>query len=894
MHEVAVGPVHAGIIEPGHFRFQCAGEEVLHLEIALGYQHRGIEEALVGGPHRATLAQMETIAGDTTIAHATAYATVLEALAGTEAPLRAQWLRAVALELERLANHTGDLGALASDVAFLPTSAACGKLRGDFLNLTAMLCGNRFGRGLVRPGGCRGDLEPERARGAAASASTRRPRRRRAGDRLVLGRGLGARAIRERRRRSRRRRPRRSASSARRPAPAASCATCATTIPPAGTGSPRRRWPSGRAATSSPAPACARSRSSARATSCASSSRSGPEGELQGDLPAPAPDTLAVALVEGWRGEVCHVALTDEAGRFRRYKIVDPSFHNWTGLALAMRGQADLGLPDLQQELQPVVLRLRPLARSPPCSSSTPSSIACKRGCETMAYPEGPAPALPDRHGGALRVDAAKCAEGCTACVPVCPTQAITRPPGGAGRPRPGPLHRSARRASRPARRAPSRRPATTAWPCGRREDLVLGAPARRKCASRPALDEKLRRLFGRSLRLRQVSAGGCNACEADTNVLGTIVWDLGRFGIQFVASPRHADGLLITGPVTKSMELALKKTWDAVPAPKIVIAVGACAIAGGPFVGHAAGAQRRGLRRAGGPLHPRLPAPPADDPRRPAAPARPARPRARGGVSSVTPRLTHPSRTPSGRATGLPAGGPHRSGTQSARATDVLPRLDGALPGAGRHEPWSRRTSAGRTVETHGARSTPAGRAPLGGRRSAQRRSSRRSPGPVSRSGRPSPAAPAPTRPASSSAGASSSTPRSAARARTRARRATIRRSRSPRASGSTSTTSRRRAATARRSSTPPTATRSTGTASSTRSRSSSPRDWARPRGSIRSGYGQPPVSEQPQREVTLIDAQGEAHLVDLTRIRPVADRVESDGRYARAVPRRVRLAAP
>jgi Ni,Fe-hydrogenase III small subunit len=96
-----------------------------------------------------------------------------------------------------------------------------------------------------------------------------------------------------------------------------------------------------------------------------------------------------------------------------------------------------------------------------------------------------------------------------------------------------------------------------------------------------------LRRLFGRSLKLRQVSAGGCAACEADTNVLGTIGWDLGRFGIQFVASPRHADGVLITGPVSKNMELALKKTYAAVPEPKIVIAVGACAIAGGPFVGH-------------------------------------------------------------------------------------------------------------------------------------------------------------------------------------------------------------------------------------------------------------------------------------------------------------------
>jgi Ni,Fe-hydrogenase III small subunit len=119
-----------------------------------------------------------------------------------------------------------------------------------------------------------------------------------------------------------------------------------------------------------------------------------------------------------------------------------------------------------------------------------------------------------------------------------------------------------------------------------RRKDLILGGSGHEQVRLAAALDEKLRRLFGRSLRLRQVSAGGCNACEADTNVLGTIGWDLGRFGIQFVASPRHADGLLITGNVTKNMELALKKAYEAIPTPKIVIAVGACAIAGGPFVG--------------------------------------------------------------------------------------------------------------------------------------------------------------------------------------------------------------------------------------------------------------------------------------------------------------------
>ena len=257
IHEVAVGPVHAGIIEPGHFRFQCAGEEVLHLEIALGYQHRGVEEALAGGPHRATLSQMETIAGDTTIAHATAYATVCEALAGAEVPLRAQWLRAFALELERMANHTGDLGALAGDVAFLPTMSACGKIRGDFLNLTALICGNRFGRGLVRPGGCRRELEPARLERLTASL-----RRAIADVDEALAWLWDAASVPS----PARKRPI-SGSWARPRGPAASCATCASTIRRAGTASRRRRWWSGQAATCSPGRACARSSSSARASS---------------------------------------------------------------------------------------------------------------------------------------------------------------------------------------------------------------------------------------------------------------------------------------------------------------------------------------------------------------------------------------------------------------------------------------------------------------------------------------------------------------------------------------------------------------------------------------------------------------------------------------------------
>ena len=343
VHEVAVGPVHAGIIEPGHFRFQCAGEEVLHLEIALGYQHRGVETALVGGPHRATMSQLETVSGDATVAHATAHALVQEALAGAEAPLRAQWLRAIALELERLANHTGDLGALANDVAFLPTAAACGRIRGDFLNLTALVCGNRFGRGLVRPGGCRHDLEAERTAQLIArlkvalvdteqavawlwDAASVRSRFENVGtvfsaQATEVGLvGLAARAC--------------------------GLVRDVRYDHPAGwhrfAQAPVVVWPG--------CDVFARAR-----VRSLEIQRSGDylveqlaaavAGDIRAEVAPPAPDHLAIALVEGWRGEVCHVALTDSAGHFRRYKIVDPSFHNWTGLALALRGTAISDFP---------------------------------------------------------------------------------------------------------------------------------------------------------------------------------------------------------------------------------------------------------------------------------------------------------------------------------------------------------------------------------------------------------------------------------------------------------------------------------------------------------------------------------------------------------------------
>jgi Ni,Fe-hydrogenase III small subunit/NAD-dependent dihydropyrimidine dehydrogenase PreA subunit len=212
-----------------------------------------------------------------------------------------------------------------------------------------------------------------------------------------------------------------------------------------------------------------------------------------------------------------------------------------------------------------------------------------QQGHRTGAFPARE-PDLPERFRGRPEVDPSRCPDGCRACVDACPTGALSTPaPNDTTTPT---LTLDSGRClfctdcvdacpEGAVRFTPEYRLATRT----RDELIITGAPTPAPRELR--LRAELLRLFGRSLKLRQVSAGGCNACEADVNVLGTVVFDLGRFGVQFVASPRHADGLLITGPVSENMREALRKTYEAVPDPKIVIAVGACAISGGPYVDH-------------------------------------------------------------------------------------------------------------------------------------------------------------------------------------------------------------------------------------------------------------------------------------------------------------------
>ncbi len=352
-HEVAVGPVHAGVIEPGHFRFQCMGEDVYFLEIELGYQHRGVEKMLVEAAPKLRTHLVETSAGDSSVAYALAFDGVISALSAQKREKlsdRANILRTLALELERIANHVGDVGALAGDVAFLTTNAYCGRIRGDFLNMTAQLCGNRFGRNYITYDGVAFDLANEdlpalrewfertvadfknawhlmsddpgvldrlENTGTVPGETMRQiggvgVAARAAGLDMDVRRDLGGIGVYDR---------------------------LVWKVPTAPNGDVWCRARMRRMEL----------RESIRMVRALLTllENSAPEAkrvvtnhpvELQSER-------LAVTAVEAWRGEMVCVGISGKAGELKRIKLVDPSFHNWFALALALRGEQISNFP---------------------------------------------------------------------------------------------------------------------------------------------------------------------------------------------------------------------------------------------------------------------------------------------------------------------------------------------------------------------------------------------------------------------------------------------------------------------------------------------------------------------------------------------------------------------
>ena len=336
VHEVAVGPVHAGIIEPGHFRFQAHGEQVLFLEIMLGYQHRGVERLLETRGRSQSVLVAEAIAGDTVIGHGEAYCAAIEALARSRKTPRAQAVRGIALELERLANHIGDLGGIAGDVAYQPAAAYFGRMRGECLNLLMTISGNRYGRGLVRPGGVAFDITPAMAAEARDRLARLREELLPAADMMLGNASVQARL-----------------EGAGGLSPA-KCRELGLVGPPARAcglqRDVRHDHPYGvfRFAHIPVSTAWAGdvlARCLVRRLEILRSLEFVVEQleRLPGGAPRVEcgplrPDELAVAMTEGWRGEIVHAVVTDPAGAIRRYKVVDPSFHNWSGLAAALPG----------------------------------------------------------------------------------------------------------------------------------------------------------------------------------------------------------------------------------------------------------------------------------------------------------------------------------------------------------------------------------------------------------------------------------------------------------------------------------------------------------------------------------------------------------------------------
>lgn len=350
LHEVNVGPIHAGIIEPGAFRFICNGEQVLHLEIALGYQHRGVEAEFVRTENRLRQACLaESIAGDSAVAHATAFAAAIEKLTAVRLPEALEIERTLALELERMAMQIADTGALSMDVGYQLGQVACEALRTMTINTMQAWCGNRFGKGLLRPGGTDHPLDAEttemirhnvreiarrydEVRHDLKSSPSLLARFEQCGtvpreEMLRIG-GVGQAAR---------------ASGVERDLRASHPWGCYATL--------LRHEPIVKRQGDVMARLMVRCREVLQSAACidtltARRAEIGFGTLPQSDYTTPlAPRSLAFGLIEGWRGETCHVVITDAAGHIAACRVKDPSLHNWMALALAVRGEGISDFP---------------------------------------------------------------------------------------------------------------------------------------------------------------------------------------------------------------------------------------------------------------------------------------------------------------------------------------------------------------------------------------------------------------------------------------------------------------------------------------------------------------------------------------------------------------------
>ena len=342
LHEVGVGPIHAGVIEPGHFRFICNGEKVIHLEIHLGYQHRGIESLMIEKNNALQrMIMAESIAGDSAVAHGLAHVGLIESLAGINVSEKLQIERNIALELERIAIHIGDTGALCMDVAYQFGQVVNEALRTTIINTTQLWCGNRFGKGLVRPGGTNYPATKDFIKIMLETLENSGKRYTTMADRIyslpsVLARFDGIGAL------------------TREQASSIGAVGMAARI----TGIPRdirkthpfqyfKNYPIEPTILSS-GDVLARGmlrnlevrQSIEFIKEWARLIKNKEEINIKPDYNYKLqPDSFAISLTEGWRGEICHTAITDKNGKLIHYKIKDPSLHNWMALALAVRNQ---------------------------------------------------------------------------------------------------------------------------------------------------------------------------------------------------------------------------------------------------------------------------------------------------------------------------------------------------------------------------------------------------------------------------------------------------------------------------------------------------------------------------------------------------------------------------